>query len=69
MSLGLRYEVGLSESGLLVKIDAYEGSRLDASLLVERHIWPSIVQAVTECMTERRVRAEVENILVGDDDL
>ena len=65
---GLRYEVALSESGLLVKIDAYEGSRLDASILIERHLWPSIVQAVTECLTERRVRAEVENILSGDDD-
>lgn len=65
---GLRYEVSLSDSGLLIMIDAYEGSRLDASLIVSRQAWPGIVRAVTECMTERRVIAEVENILAGDDD-
>jgi hypothetical protein len=54
--------VRLSESGLLIEIETMEAGQVTGSVQIDRRAWPAVVATVAACMTERRVRAEVDTI-------
>jgi hypothetical protein len=62
------HHVGISPSGLLVEIFTVERGQRTGFVQIDRRVWPDLVQEVATLLTERRVAAEVENILDDGED-
>lgn len=62
------YHVSISESGLLIGIETLERGVRTGEVLIDRRYWAGLVQTVASALTERRVDAEIANILDPDDE-